>query len=114
MKKIAVLGCGTVGSGVAEVFYKNRTNLEHKAGCELDIKYIYVRRPHPELPWQDKLCTDFEQIVNDPEINIVVEVMGGLEPACSFVKRCLQNKKSIVTANKELIAQKGAELLAIA
>lgn len=114
MKKIAILGCGTVGSGVAEVFYKNRTSIEQKAGCQLDIKYIYVRRPHPELPWQDKLCTDFDTIANDPEVHIVVEVMGGIEPAYRFVKTCLQNKKSIATANKELIACKGAELLAIA
>ena len=58
MKKIAVLGCGTVGSGVVEVFYKNRQSIQRKAGCPLDIKYIYLRRPRPELPWQDKLCYD--------------------------------------------------------
>lgn len=114
MKQIAVLGCGTVGSGVVEVFYKNRASIERKAGSALDIKYIYVRRPHPELPWQDKLCFDLDTIANDPEISIVVEVMGGVEPAFSFVKTCLQNGKSVATANKELIAQKGAELLAIA
>ena len=107
MKQIAVLGCGTVGSGVVEVFYKNRDSIERKAGCPLDIKWIYLRRPHPELPWQDKLCFDFDQIVSDPQVQIVVEVMGGLDPAYRFVKRCLQCGKSVVTANKELIAQKG-------
>ena len=107
MKQIAVLGCGTVGSGVVEVFYKNRDSIERKAGCPLDIKWIYLRRPHPELPWQDKLCFDFDQIVSDPQVQIVVEVMGGLDPAYRFVKRCLQSGKSVVTANKELIAQKG-------
>ena len=114
MKQIAVLGCGTVGSGVVEVFYKNRDSIERKAGCPLDIKWIYLRRPHPELPWQDKLCFDFDQIVSDPQVQIVVEVMGGLDPAYRFVKSCLQSGKSVVTANKELIAQKGAELLQLA
>ena len=114
MKKIAVLGCGTVGSGVVEVFYKNRASIERKAGSELDIKHLYVRRPHPELPWQDKLCFDFDTIANDPEINIVVEVMGGVHPAFEMVSTCLKNGKSVATANKELIAQKGAELLATA
>ena len=80
MKQIAVLGCGTVGSGVVEVFYKNRDSIERKAGCPLDIKWIYLRRPHPELPWQDKLCFDFDQIVSDPQVQIVVEVMGGARP----------------------------------
>ena len=114
MKKIAVLGCGTVGSGVVEVFYKNRQSIQRKAGCPLDIKYIYLRRPRPELPWQDKLCYDFDTILHDPEISIVVEVMGGLHPAGEWIAACLKNNKSVVTANKELIAVQGAQLLALA
>ena len=114
MKKIAVLGCGTVGSGVVEVFYKNRQSIQRKAGCPLDIKYIYLRRPRPELPWQDKLCYDFDTILHDPEISIVVEVMGGLHPAGEWIATCLKNNKSVVTANKELIAAQGAQLLALA
>ena len=121
MKKIAVLGCGTVGSGVVEVFYKNRSSIQKKSGCDMDIKYIYLRRAHPELLTQypdmhleEKFCFDFDTIANDPEINIVVEVMGGIEPAYHFVKTCLQKGKSVATANKELIANKGAELLSIA
>lgn len=114
MKKIAVLGCGTVGSGVVEVFYKNRQSIQRKAGCPLDIKYIYLRRPRPELPWQDKLCYDFDTILHDPEISIVVEVMGGLSPAGEWIAACLKNNKSVVTANKELIAAQGAQLLALA
>ena len=114
MKKIAVLGCGTVGSGVVEVFYKNRQSIQRKAGCPLDIKYIYLRRPRPELPWQDKLCYDFATILHDPEISIVVEVMGGLHPAGEWIAACLKNNKSVVTANKELIAAQGAQLLALA
>ena len=114
MKKIAVLGCGTVGSGVVEVFYKNRQSIQRKAGCPLDIKYIYLRRHRPELPWQDKLCYDFDTILHDPEISIVVEVMGGLHPAGEWIAACLKNNKSVVTANKELIAAQGAQLLALA
>ena len=114
MKKIAVLGCGTVGSGVVEVFYKNRQSIQRKAGCPLDIKYIYLRRPRPELPWQDKLCYDFDTILHDPEISIVVEVMGGLHPAGEWIAACLKNNKSVVTANKEFIAAQGAQLLALA
>ena len=114
MKKIAVLGCGTVGSGVVEVFYKNRQSIQRKAGCPLDIKYIYLRRPRPELPWQDKLCYDFDTILHDPEISIVVEVMGGLHPAGEWIAACLKNNKSVVTANKDLIAAQGAQLLALA
>ena len=121
MKKIAVLGCGTVGSGVVEVFYKNRSSIQKKSGCDMDIKYIYLRRAHPELLTQypdlhleEKFCFDFDTIANDPEINIVVEVMGGIDPAYHFVKTCLQKGKSVATANKELIANKGAELLSIA
>ena len=114
MKKIAVLGCGTVGSGVVEVFYKNRQSIQRKAGCPPDIKYIYLRRPRPELPWQDKLCYDFDTILHDPEISIVVEVMGGLHPAGEWIAACLKNNKSVVTANKELIAAQGAQLLALA
>ena len=114
MKKIAVFGCGTVGSGVVEVFYKNRQSIQRKAGCPLDIKYIYLRRPRPELPWQDKLCYDFDTILHDPEISIVVEVMGGLHPAGEWIAACLKNNKSVVTANKELIAAQGAQLLALA
>ena len=114
MKKIAVLGCGPVGSGVVEVFYKNRQSIQRKAGCPLDIKYIYLRRPRPELPWQDKLCYDFDTILHDPEISIVVEVMGGLHPAGEWIAACLKNNKSVVTANKELIAAQGAQLLALA
>ena len=107
MKKIAVLGCGTVGSGVVEVFYKNRSSIQKKSGCDMDIKYIYLRRAHPELLTQypdlhleEKFCFDFDTIANDPEINIVVEVMGGIDPAYHFVKTCLQKGKSVATANK--------------
>ncbi len=108
------MGHGVVGSGVLEVFYKNRAAMERKAGTEMDIKYVLDLRDFPGLPYSDKFIKDFELIANDPEIRVVVEVMGGLDPAFSYVKRCLEAGKSVVTSNKELVAAKGAELLRVA
>ena len=114
MKYIAVLGHGTVGSGVTELFTKNRSSIERKAGMELDIKYILDIRDFPDHPLADRFTKDFEKIVNDPEVAVVVEVIGGLKPAYDYVKRCLESGKSVVTSNKELVATHGAELLRIA
>lgn len=114
MVYIAVLGHGVVGSGVLEVFYKNNKSIISKAGIDLDIKYILDRRDFPGLPYSDKFVKTFDPIVNDPDVKIVVEVMGGLHPSYEYVKRCLLAKKSVVTSNKELVAAYGAELLDIA
>ncbi|MBC8569456.1 homoserine dehydrogenase [Zongyangia hominis] len=114
MFQIALMGHGVVGSGVAEVFYKNRKSIEKRAGQEMEIKYILDLRDFPGLAYSDKFIKDFETIVNDDEVKVVAEVMGGLHPAFEFVKRCLEAGKSVVTSNKELVAAKGAELLAIA
>ena len=114
MVKIAVMGHGTVGSGVLEVFYKNKQGIERKAAQEMEVKYVLELRDFPGLPYSDKFVKDFEVIVNDPEISVVVEVMGGLEPAFTFVRRCLMAGKSVVTSNKELVATRGAELLHVA
>lgn len=114
MRKFAVMGHGVVGSGVVEVFYKNRDSIQKKAGTVMDIKYILDLRDFPELDYADKFIKDFNIIANDDEIEIVVEVMGGINPAYDFVKTCLQKGKSVVTSNKELVAAKGAELLKIA
>lgn len=114
MLKIAVMGHGVVGSGVLEVFYKNRQSMERKAGKEMEIKYVLDLRDFPGLSYTDKFIKDFELIVNDPEIGVVVEVMGRLEPAFTYVRRCLEAGKSVVTSNKELVAAKGAELLGLA
>ena len=111
---IAVLGYGTVGSGVVEVFFKNRENLQKKAGQDLDLKYILDVREFPDSPYADRFTKDFQQIVEDDSVKVVAEVIGGLEPAYTFTKTCLEHGKSVVTSNKELVAQKGAELLAIA
>lgn len=114
MAKIAVLGYGVVGSGTVEVFYKNKENLEKKAGTELDIKYILDIRDFEDSPYQDKFTKDFNVILNDPEVTVIAEVMGGLKFAYPYVKSALEAGKSVVTSNKELVAAKGAELLAIA
>ena len=114
MNKIAVMGYGIVGSGVVEVFYNNRENIEKKAGDELDIKYILDLRDFEDSPYRDKFIKSFEPIINDDEVGIVAEVMGGINPSYDYVKRCLMAGKSVVTSNKELVAQKGAELLRIA
>lgn len=114
MKKIAILGYGTVGSGTAEVFYKNKKALEEKAGEEMEIKYILDIRDFPDSPYAEKFTKDFEKIAGDPEIAVCAEVMGGLKFAYPYVKRLLEAGKSVVTSNKELVAAKGAELLRIA
>ena len=114
MAKIAVLGYGVVGSGTVEVFYKNRENLEKKAGEPLDIKYILDLRDFPDSPYVDKFVKDFNVILNDPEVTVVTEVIGGINPSYDFVKSSLMAGKSVVTSNKELVAKKGAELLTIA
>lgn len=114
MIKIAVLGYGTVGSGVAEVIWTNQEIINKRVGEELQIKYILDLREFPGTPAEHLIVHDFEQIVNDEEVKIVVEVMGGIEPAYTFVKKSLLAGKSVVTSNKALVAKHGAELLAIA
>ena len=114
MAKIAVLGYGVVGSGTVEVFYKNRENLEKKAGEPLDIKYILDVRDFPDSPFAEKFVKDFNIILNDPEVSVIAEVIGGLKFSYGYVKSALEAEKSVVTSNKELVAAKGAELLNIA
>ncbi len=110
----AVMGHGVVGSGVAEIMLGHNSLVNEKIKDEIDIKYILDLRDFDNLPYSDKFIKDFELIVNDDDVKIVVEVMGGVNPAYDFVKRCLMAGKSVVTSNKELVAAKGAELLAIA
>ena len=114
MAKIAVLGHGVVGSGVVELFHKNKSSIEAKAGQPMDVKYILDIRDFPDLPYSEKFTKDFQKILNDPEISVVAEVMGGLSPAFEYVKSLLEKGKSVVTSNKELVAEKGALLLQIA
>ena len=114
MINIAVLGYGTVGSGVVEVINTNQDSINRRAGDEIRIKYVLDLRDFPGDPVQKVLVHDYETIVNDPEIDIVVEVMGGLEPAHTFVKRALEAGKSVATSNKALVAKFGPELMDIA
>lgn len=114
MIKIAVLGYGTVGSGVVEVIQTNQKVINERIGEELDIKYVLDLREFPGTPVEKLITHDFEEIVNDEEVKIVVEVMGGIEPAYTFVKKSLLAGKSVATSNKALVAKHGAELLAIA
>lgn len=114
MLELAVMGFGTVGSGVVEVFYKNRGLLEKNVGQALAIKYILDLREFPGSPYESLFTKDFQQILQDDGIKVVAEVMGGLEPAYTFTKACLERGKSVVSSNKELVAAKGGELLEIA
>ncbi|MBP7185382.1 MAG: homoserine dehydrogenase [Ruminococcus sp.] len=109
--KFAVLGHGVVGSGVVELFYKNKKSIEKRAGTEMDIKYILDLRDFPDSPYKDKFTKDFNDILNDDEVTSVAECMGGVEPAFTFVKSCLEKGKSVSTSNKELVAEKGDILL---
>ena len=114
MISIAILGHGVVGSGVAEVICNNAAGIAAKAGDAIEVKRILDLRSFPDLPYADKFTTNFDDILNDTDIRIVVETMGGLHPAYDFVKASLLAGKSVVTSNKELVAAKGDELLAIA
>lgn len=109
--KFAVLGYGVVGSGVVELFYKNKASIEKRAGKEMDVKYILDLRDFPDSPYRDKLTKDFNDILNDDEVTAVAECMGGVEPAFTFVKSCLEKGKSVSTSNKQLVAEKGDILL---
>lgn len=114
MKKFAVLGHGVVGSGVVELFYKNKANIEKHAGSEMDIKYILDLRDFPDSPYKDKFTKNFDDILNDDEVTSIAECMGGVEPAFTFTKKLLEKGKSVSTSNKELVAKKGDILLKIA
>ncbi|MFI3325371.1 MAG: homoserine dehydrogenase [Clostridia bacterium] len=114
MAKIAVMGHGVVGSGVLEVLLSHKNNISKRAKEDIEVKYILDLREFPELTYSDLFIKDFNIILSDPEIKIVVEVMGGTNPAYDFVKACLLAGKSVVTSNKELVATKGSELIEIA
>lgn len=112
---VAVMGYGTVGSGVVEVFNKNHDSIVRRSTRDsLDLKYILDLRDFPDDPNEDKFIKDFNIILNDADVKIVVETMGGLHPAFEFVSSLLKAGKSVVTSNKELVAAKGYELLTLA
>ena len=114
MVNIAVLGYGTVGSGVVEVIQTNQEIVNKRAGQEVNIKYVLDLREFEGDPIQKILVHDYDTILNDKDVKVVVEVMGGVEPAHTFVKQALENGKSVCTSNKEMVAKYGAELIQIA
>lgn len=114
MAKIAILGYGTVGSGVFEVLSMNADSVAENAGEPVEIKYVLDLRDFPGDPAEKKIVHDVEVILNDPEVSVVVETMGGNEPAHTFVKRALEAGKSVCTSNKNLVEAYGSELLKIA
>lgn len=112
--KIAVMGYGTIGSGVVEVLSINQEKIAKRAGEPVEVKYVLDLRDFPGSPIEDRLIKDYMTIVNDPEVGVVVETMGGVEPAYTFVKAMLEAGKQVATSNKNLVATKGAELIRIA
>ena len=114
MISVAVMGYGTVGSGVVEIIDKNQKEVNEKAGDEVSVKYILDLRDFPGDPHQDLFIKDYKILVDDPEVDIVVEAMGGIEVAYKFTKEALLNGKSVCTSNKAVVAEHGPELLKIA
>ncbi len=114
MAKIAILGFGTVGSGVAEVLTKNAGSIARKAGEPVEIKYILGRHDYPDSPFRTQVVQDFSVIENDPEISVVAECIGGTGAARDYTLRALKAGKSVVTSNKEVVAEYGDEFFAIA
>lgn len=114
MINVAILGYGTVGSGVYEVIKTNNAIINKKAGQEVNIKYVLDLRDFPGDPVEDVLVHDYDTILNDDEVEVIAEVMGGVEPAYTFVKSALMKGKSVCTSNKELVAKHGPELIEIA
>ena len=114
MTKVAILGFGTVGSGVAEVLSKNSQGIARRSGGEIQVKYILDVRDFPDSPFKDCFVKDFSIIENDPEVEVVVETIGGAKVALEFTTRALKVGKSVVSSNKELVATHGYELLQLA
>ena len=108
------MGYGTIGSGVVEILEKNRARIKKTSGEDLEVKYVLDLREFEGDPIQSRIVHDYQVIANDPEISVVVETMGGVEPAYTFVKAMLEAGKHVTTSNKALVADKGAELIALA
>ena len=114
MVNVAILGFGTVGSGVAEVIAKNNQQIARRVSNPIEVKYVLDVRDFPSSPFADKVIHDFSIIENDPEVDVVVETIGGAKIALDFTRRALLAGKSVVTSNKELVATHGYELMQIA
>ena len=114
MVNVAIMGHGVVGSGTAEILINHHDRISKAVKQDVFVKYILDLRDFEDLSYSEKFIKDFEIILGDDSVKVVAEVMGGLNPAYDFVKRCLLKGKSVVTSNKELVAAKGAELIKIA
>ncbi|RHP41952.1 homoserine dehydrogenase [Clostridium sp. AF32-12BH] len=114
MVQVAIMGYGTIGSGVTEILDQNADQIKKGCGQDVALKYVLDLRDFPGSPVEDKIVHDFQVIEQDPEVSVVVETMGGLNPAYPFVKASLLAGKHVVTSNKALVAAYGTELLAIA
>lgn len=114
MVQVAVLGYGTVGSGVVEVLESNKEKITSRAGAELNVKYILDLRDFPGDPYENKVVHDVNVILEDPEVQVICETMGGINPAYDFSKKAIMTGKSVCTSNKELVAAHGPELLKLA
>ena len=114
MVKVAVLGYGTIGSGVVEVLATNKETVTRNAGTEVEVKYVLDLRDFPGDPVEHMLVHDYQTIIDDPEVDIVVEVMGGTHPAYEYVKEALLRGKNVCTSNKALVADYGPELVKLA
>jgi homoserine dehydrogenase len=111
---VALLGFGVVGSGVAQVITENQDRIESATGRGADIRYILDLRDFPDSPFADRIVHDFNVIVSDPEVDVVIEMMGGSHPAYEFTRASIEAGKSVITSNKEVVANFGTELLALA
>ena len=114
MVNVAVLGYGTVGSGTAEILWNSKEELSRRIGDEINLKYVLDLRDFPGDKVEEVLVHDYEVIANDPEVDIVVEVMGGIEPANTFARKALSSGKSFITSNKALVAEYGSDLMKLA
>ena len=114
MIKIAILGFGVVGSGTAEVLTENKRVIEERLGCSYSIKYILDLRDFPESVFADKIVHDFDIILSDPSVEVVIEVMGGSHPAYEYTVAALKAGKSVITSNKEVVSKYGDEFLSLA
>ena len=108
---VAIMGFGTIGSGVYKVLTTNEDVIAKRVGEKLEVKYVLDRREFPGEPWEKLVVNDYNTIANDPDVDIVVETMGGVEPAYTFVKAMLEHGKHVTTSNKALVADKGADLI---
>lgn len=105
--KVAIIGYGVVGGGVYDILKENRGGIEKRCGQSVDVKYVLDIRDFPDHPEKEIFVKDFSVVLNDPEVGVVVETMGGVRFAYEYTKAALASGKTVVTSNKELVAKHG-------